>query len=216
MKNIYKITIIIDNIMLYIIFLIYSMISKMDNKHNNQILLNEIYKATSPNKDLYYSYFNFQKKEFPKKIGFAVISSYIGGCAFGLFMLAFSMLGSTRMEQINGKMDMYKDMTEFKKAIKTKVFHPIHRNGMFVIRFTLTIGLFNAAMIYFPFTSNKFGNLYGVSLFEVFSLFFLPFLIISRIKMRVYSKIAVMITPLFLYMICRSRIQEYKIKNSYV
>jgi len=182
----------------------------MDNKN---ALLKEIYKATNPNKDIYYSYFNYQKKEFPKKISFAVISSYIGGCAFGLFMLAFSMLGSTRMEQINGKIDMYKDMSEFKKAIRTKVFHPIHRNGMFVIRFTLIIGLFNASMVYLPFTSNKFGKLYGVSLFELLSFYFIPFLVISKFQMKLYYKVSVMTIPLICYMACKCRYEEYQVEQ---
>ena len=50
--------------------------------------------------------------------------SYIGGCVFGLIMLAFSQLGNNRFEtHITGleesQKTFYKDMKEFKAAMRT-------------------------------------------------------------------------------------------------
>lgn len=75
-----------------------------------------------PKVPLYKKYFDDQLKNYPRKFITVSLMSYVGGCFFGFIMLAFSMLGSTRMEQsvasLSSADNFYKDMTEFKKAIR--------------------------------------------------------------------------------------------------
>ena len=46
---------------------------------------------------------------------------------------------------------------------------PIHRNGMFVVKINLTLGLIHMASVYFPFTSKKFSEFYGIFDFAKFN-----------------------------------------------
>lgn len=102
------------------------MIYFIDSKVRNQLRISEEMLCV-PKVPLYKKYFDDQLKNYPRKFVTVSLMSYVGGCFFGFVMLAFSMLGSTRMEQsvasLSSADNFYKDMTEFKKAIKQVRFN---------------------------------------------------------------------------------------------
>ena len=49
------------------------------------------------------------------------------------------------------------------------------------MRISLAIGIFNALMIYLPFTSNKFGEFYGLGNLDTIFYFFTPYFILRRL-----------------------------------
>lgn len=92
---------------------------------SNNISLNDLYLeeqlVSTPKDSLYRKYFRDQRKNYPKKLLTVSLMSYIGGCFFGVIMLAFSMLGTARFEQSMASISSesyYKDTSEFKKAMK--------------------------------------------------------------------------------------------------
>ena len=76
--------------------------------------------------------------------------SYIGGCFFGLLMLAFQSFGAlhTITTLLEEKKVYYQSFKHFSTEMRKLVFNSAHRNGVFVIRLTLSIGAFNALMNY--------------------------------------------------------------------
>lgn len=79
-------------------------------------------KATCYKKNFVSLYHEDQIKNYPLKIITVSLMSYIGGCFFGIIMLAFSMLGSARLEQSIASLtqydNLYKNRDEFKVAMK--------------------------------------------------------------------------------------------------
>ena len=79
-------------------------------------------KYLSRKKDFYRIYFEDQRKNYPKNLVKITLMGYLGGCFFGVIMLAFSMLGSTRFDQSMASLkyeeSLYKNLTEFKAAMK--------------------------------------------------------------------------------------------------
>ena len=67
--------------------------------------------------------------------------SYIGGCLFGLLMLAFQSFGAlhTFTTLQDEKKVYYNSFKHFTGEMRKLVFNSAHRNGMFVIRLTLSI-----------------------------------------------------------------------------
>lgn len=64
----------------------------------------------------------------------------------------------------------------------------MHRNGYFVVKISLFIGIFNAIMIYLPFTSNKFGDFYGLSNAKTVFCFLIPYYLITKMTAMTKSK----------------------------
>jgi preprotein translocase subunit SecY len=92
---------------------------------SNNISLRDLYieeqLVSIPKESLNRKYFKDQRKNYPRKLLTVSLMSYIGGCFFGVIMLAFSMLGTARFEQSMASISSesyYKDTTEFKKAMK--------------------------------------------------------------------------------------------------
>lgn len=73
-------------------------------------------------KRFYKGYFEDQRKAYVLNILKVSAMGYVGGCFFGLIMLAFSMLGTTRFEQsvssLKYEESLYKGMKEFRVAMK--------------------------------------------------------------------------------------------------
>lgn len=57
-----------------------------------------------------------------------------------------------------------------------------------MVRISLAIGIFNAAMIYFPFTSNRFGELYGLANLNTLGYFMIPYYLTTKIKLMPVKK----------------------------
>lgn len=92
---------------------------------SKSINLNDLYieeqLVSIPKESLNRKYFKDQRSNYPKKLLTVSLMSYIGGCFFGVIMLAFSMLGTARFEQSMASISSesyYKDTSEFKKAMK--------------------------------------------------------------------------------------------------
>lgn len=124
-----------DNLILHILFNIQY---NMDNNPvDNEIFFNvkDIKLADFKNiedkyltrkKNFYKVYFDDQMTNYPKNIIKVTLMGYLGGCFFGVIMLAFSMLGATRFDQsmasIKYEESLYKNMSEFKVAMKQVCF----------------------------------------------------------------------------------------------
>lgn len=91
------------------------------DKYNDKFYEEER-RVSVPKTDLYRKYFQDQRANYPKKALTITIMSYIGGCFFGLIMLAFSMMGMSRFEMTAASLysydNYYKDMKEFKTAMR--------------------------------------------------------------------------------------------------
>lgn len=136
------------------------MLSKSLLNKNKKPLFLSIYNPNDyiPKTSLYSLFFNQNQRQFPKKLFQSIATSYFGGVVFGGMMLGLTLINSVGL----GGMDFLGDNTEQNyKFQSTQEFFDnckyqlgsLHHNGTFVIKYTLFMGLVNAASIYVSYTS---------------------------------------------------------------
>ena len=103
-----------------------------------------------------------QRENYPFNLLKLSALSYFGGVAFGVIMLAFQAFAQTAQPMIYDENKFsYSSIKDFSSKTRQFVTNSLHRQGVFVIRFSLAIGIFNALMIYLPLPAHKFGEFYG-------------------------------------------------------
>lgn len=136
------------------------MLSKSLLNKNKKPLFLSIYNPNDyiPKTSLYALFFNQNQRQFPKKLFQSIVTSYFGGVVFGGMMLGLTLINSVGL----GGMDFLGDSTEQNyKFQSTQEFfdnckyqlRSLHHNGTFVIKYTLFMGLVNAASIYVSYSS---------------------------------------------------------------
>ena len=136
----------------------------------NKELFLQLYNSDNytPKISLYKLYFIQNRKIFPKKLITTTFSSYMGGVVFGGMMLGITLLNNFGM----GGLDFMGDVTELESSYKFKNMQEfydscryqlksLNQNGMFVIRYSLFMGLVNKIATHLPILNSNFGDLYG-------------------------------------------------------
>lgn len=153
----------------------------------NKELFLQIYneKDYVPKTSLYKLYFQQNRKIFPKKLLTTTFSSYMGGVVFGGMMLGITLVnnfglgGLDFMGDVSEEVSNYKfkNMQEFYDTCKYQL-KSLHQNGMFVIRYTLFMGLVNKIATHLPILNSNFSDLYGYKNIKFFSFCGLPLIIL--------------------------------------
>lgn len=104
----------------------YNVYKHLNLKYDYKLLKENEIKATHFKENFVRLYHKDQIKNYPIKFFTVSLMSYVGGCFFGIIMLAFSMLGSARLEQSVASLtqydNLYKNKDEFRIAMKQVSF----------------------------------------------------------------------------------------------
>ena len=123
--------------------------------------LNDIKKYTYkkenfvPKKDIYQNYFTQNKKNLPQKFLLNSVLSYAGGCVVGFAFMMLSFMGTGYHNPIEEQATKYNSFADFRKQSIAFVKNSVHRNGMFMIRITIAIGVFNTLVAFVIFFNLK-------------------------------------------------------------
>jgi hypothetical protein len=122
-------------------------------KRNNKNLFdisNYNYKNENfiPKKDIYQTYFTQNKKMMPQKFILNSVLSYGGGCVVGFAFMMLSFMGTSYQNPIEEQNAKYSSFSDLRKQTLTFVKNSVHRNGMFMIRITIGIGIFNTLVAF--------------------------------------------------------------------
>jgi hypothetical protein len=101
-----------------------------------------------PKNDLYQSYFTQNKKKMPQKFLLNSVLSYAGGCVMGFAFMMLSFMGTSYQNPIEEQNTKYTSFSDLRKQTLTFVKNSVHRNGMFMIRITIAIGVFNTLVAF--------------------------------------------------------------------
>lgn len=101
-----------------------------------------------PKNDLYQSYFTQNKKKMPQKFLLNSLLSYAGGCIMGFAFMMLSFMGTSYQNPIEDQSTKYSSFSDLRKQTITFVKNSVHRNGMFMIRITIAIGIFNTLVAF--------------------------------------------------------------------
>lgn len=152
---------------------------------NKQLLL-KLYSPNEyiPNISTYSLYFIQNRKKFPFNLLKTTITSYLGGVVFGGMMLGLSLLNNVGISSfdytgdISAKANSYKfqNFQEFKNSCILQL-KSLHQNGLFVIRYTLFMGLVNYTANYLPILNSSFNDLYGYKRLSVLNYGVIPLVV---------------------------------------
>ena len=101
-----------------------------------------------PKKDLYQTYFTQNKKKLPQKFMLNSVLSYAGGCVVGFAFMMLSFMGTGYQNPTEEQTTKYSSFSDLRKQTVTFVKNSVHRNGMFMIRITIGIGIFNTLVAF--------------------------------------------------------------------
>ena len=188
----------------------------------NKELFLQLYNSDNytPKISLYKLYFIQNRKIFPKKLITTTFSSYMGGVVFGGMMLGITLLNNFGM----GGLDFMGDVTELESSYKFKNMQEfydscryqlksLHQNGMFVIRYSLFMGLVNKIATHLPILNSNFGGLYGYKNMKFISYFGVPlFIMLGFNRTPIYKRMgyaAVLPVTYYLYKKAKNKVKTY-------